>query len=79
MKKKALTPLVILLIALLAISCQGESSSATLRVVLDSSITERVIVPDDFPLDVVKYRISGSGPGEQTFSITTSRSSATLE
>ncbi len=79
MTKKNLLFLTLLCIMLLLASCQGENSTASLRVILDSSTNTRVIVPEDYPLEVVKYQISGTGPGGASFSLTTERTSATLE
>lgn len=70
----------LLLAAAVLTSCRQDGGTGTLRIILDNTNgNARLISPENYPLDVVKYRISGSGPGGATFNITTTRTSATLE
>ncbi len=76
--KKAFTVLIVALLAVsIFTSCAESEKVATMRITL-SSETSRLISPDGISLDVSSYQITGSGPGGSTFSVTTSKSSATL-
>lgn len=66
----------LMLIALFT-SCEESSGVATMRINL-SSDTSRLIAPDDIPLEVVSYHITGSGPSDATFDITTTKTSTSL-
>ena len=59
-------------------ACAESEDTASLRIVLDRN-SSRLIAPADFPLDVKKYRIDGVGPKGEKISITTAKSSATLD
>lgn len=81
MRKGISAVLLPLLLAVVVLtSCRQDGGTGTLRIILDSTNgNTRLISPENYPLDVVKYRISGSGPGGATFNITTTKTSATLE
>lgn len=66
-----------LMLILLVISCEESAGVATMRISLNSD-TARLIAPEDIPLDVVSYHITGDGPGDATFDITTTKTSTTL-
>ena len=69
-------------IALVAISvmlfpsCEESADHATLRVNLRQ---DRSIVPEDFPLEIDSYRITGDGPGSESFSVETDNQTVSLE
>ena len=76
--KKACTFLMAFLCAItLFVSCEESSGVATMRINLNSD-TSRLITPEDIPLEVVSYHITGSGPGDATFDITTTKTSTSL-
>ncbi len=66
----------LVLIATALVSCEESRSHATLRVNLQK---DRSIVPSGYPLEISKYRLTGDGPGSESFSIETSRESVSLE
>ena len=59
-------------------SCTESEDTASMRIVLDRN-SSRLIAPADFPLEVKKYRIDGTGPNAEKISITTAKSTATLD
>ena len=73
--KYALLAVLVLLSALFA-SCEERSSHATMRVNLRK---DRSIVPADYPLEIKSYRITGDGPGSESFSIETNKETVSLE
>lgn len=79
-KKKIFSAITAILMAVMLISCQQGGGTGTLRIILDNTDEEtRLISPDNYPLEVIKYRISGQGPSGATFNITTTKTNATLE
>ena len=75
---RKLTALILLAAAMIvaATSCEERLESATLRVSLQR---DRSIVPENYPMEVTSYRISGEGPESETFSVETSKESVSLE
>lgn len=61
---------------LLSASCEGQQGNATLRVNIQK---QRAIAPEDYPLEIESYRVSGAGPSGASFSVETSRQSVTIE
>ena len=78
MKKFISCILAALAILMVFTSCAESEDTASMRIVLDRN-TSRLIAPADFPLEVKKYRIDGTGPNNEKISITTAKSSATLD
>lgn len=77
--KKITLPLFLVLVLIAGlISCESGQDTASLRVILDQN-SSRIIVPEEVPLEVRKYRIEGTGPSDSTFSIITSKTNATLD
>ena len=72
---KTLTVILLLALAVLA-SCEEAQDYATLRVNLQK---DRSIVPEDYPLEITSYRVSGTGPSGASFSVETSRETVSLE
>lgn len=73
--KFVIVPLLIAL-AMILPSCEEGQSHATLRVNLRK---DRSIVPADYPLEIESYRITGDGPGAETFNVETSKETISLE
>ncbi len=65
-----------LIIMALLSACEQASSQATLRVNLRK---DRSIVPENYPLEIESYRITGDGPGSESFSIETNKETVSLE
>ena len=78
MKKFISCILAALAILVVFTSCAESEDTASMRIVLDRN-TSRLIAPADFPLEVKKYRIDGTGPNGEKISITTAKSTATLD
>ena len=78
MKKFICCLLAALAILVVFTSCAESEDTASMRIVLDRNAS-RLIAPPDFPLEVKKYRIEGTGPKSEKISITTAKSSATLD
>lgn len=78
MKKFICCILAALAILVVFTSCAESEDTASMRIVLDRN-SSRLIAPPDFPLEVKKYRIDGTGPKNEQISITTAKSSATLD
>ena len=78
MKKFICCILAALAILVVFTSCAESEDTASMRIVLDRN-SSRLIAPPDFPLEVKKYRIDGTGPKGEKISITTAKSSATLD
>ncbi len=76
MKKNILLKVGLLLIAtLLIFSCEEKSGVATLRLRLSSSAPRsRTLSPKDQGLTITGYTISGEGPNDSTFSVSTNSS-----
>ena len=70
------TLLAIMAILIMLCSCQEQTNRASLRILLEKDT--RTIAPEGYPLDVTKYRITGSGPGGASFDITTGKTSVSL-
>ncbi len=76
--KKSFIMISILLSVMLLASCEGESNHGTLRINLASD-DSRSILPEDFPLDIVSYRITGTGPSGASLDIETAKTSTTVD
>ena len=70
-----MTVILLLALAVLA-SCEESQDYATLRVNLQK---DRSIVPEDYPLEITSYMVSGTGPSGASFSVETSRETVSLE
>ena len=76
--KKTFIAISILLSIVLIASCEEAQSHGTLRINLASD-DSRSILPEDFPLDIVSYRITGTGPAGAALDIETSKTSTTVD
>ena len=76
MKAKHAFLVIALSVMALFCSCEESVDHATLRVNLRQ---DRSIVPEDFPLEIESYRITGDGPGSESFSIETNKETVSLE
>ncbi len=79
--KKAL--IYAMLALLLAASCteQVPEGKGTMRIIINEEASKSLgtIQPDGFPLEIVDYRISGSGPDGAQFTVTTDHTSESIE
>ena len=73
--RHAFMAFLLIVVALLS-SCEQGQSHATLRVNLRK---DRSIVPAGYPLEIESYRITGDGPGDESFSIETNKETISLE
>ena len=76
--KKLFIVISILSSIMLLASCEEAQSHGTLRINLASD-SSRSILPEDFPLNIVSYRITGSGPAGASLDIETSKTSTTVD
>ena len=76
--KKLFIVISILSSIMLLASCEEAQSHETLRINLASD-SSRSILPEDFPLNIVSYRITGSGPAGASLDIETSKTSTTVD
>ena len=73
--RHAFMAFLLIVVALLS-ACEQGQSHATLRVNLRK---DRSIVPAGYPLEIESYRITGDGPGDESFSIETNKETISLE
>lgn len=82
MKYTKVTSLLILFLlavfSLLAISCSESQQFQTMRIQLSKEIP-RSITPEGVDLEITKYRVSGTGPGNAQFNMTTNKTTLLLE
>lgn len=65
---------------LLLFSCNQEGEkTATMRIILEDVKTSRLIAPENYPLEIDTYYITGHGPDGKRFDIHTGKTSATIE
>lgn len=82
MKKNKVIIFIILLITIIITSCDNKpySSTLTLNVNQENIKRGKSILPEDIPLEVTQYTITGQGPGKNdTFSITTRENKTTIK
>lgn len=59
-------------------SCASQAETASMRIVLENG-SSRLIAPEGIPLEVKKYEITCTGPDSKKITITTARTSTTLD
>ena len=77
MKKAFLLLIAIILSIVVLASCAESKSHGSLRIILETD--PRSIVPENFPLEVAKYHITGQGPSGAEINLTTNNTSTTVD
>ena len=76
MKKTFSIIALMIIVCIVAVSCETDRSHATMRVILQK---DRSIVPSDYSLEIARYKITGTGPSGASFEVETSKESVSLE
>ncbi|MDD4011541.1 MAG: beta-propeller fold lactonase family protein [Sphaerochaetaceae bacterium] len=80
MRKIYLSMLAIALCALLLLaSCQGDSGTGTLKLHLTKADAKALLPGNDYPLEVTRYRVMGTGPDNKSFNINTDSQYMTID
>jgi hypothetical protein len=78
MKRTLISIITSLLLLLLLSSCEERNMRANMEIRIATS-QAKTLLPEDTPLDVVKYRIEGTGPDGNRIAFETSRTTYLLE
>jgi len=77
--RKLISLFVLMLISLvICVSCQEDKGTGTLKIMLHCNI-DKTISAEKSSLDVVRFTVSGKGPGNKSFCVDTTSSSVTLD
>ena len=77
MKKAFITALAFVLLLFAACNQDSDSSTGSVRIIIET--TSRTIAPEDYDLDVSIYHVTGTGPDNDSFDVTTSRTAISLD